>query len=563
MTTVSPRAWTSLRRVARLEPGEGGRLRASVALAFGAVMAGAGLLACSGYLISRAAQRPQILELTAAITAVRAFGIARALLRYGERLVSHDLALRVLSRLRAGFYAVLAPLGAAALGARRQGDLLSRFVADVDTLQDLYLRALAPPVVALLVILGAGLIGYLMLPAAGLVIAAALLVTALTVPVLTGLVAAAAGRRQAGARAGLTDLLLDSLDGSVELAVAGRAHDRVAQIKLLSDRLTRISRRDAKAAAGATTLSALLTGLTVTVLLLVAIPAVHRGSLSPVLLAAVAMLVLAVFEGLQPLPVAARALRGCAEAAGRLEAMRQVPPAVSDPFSPRPLPAAPSALTLENVSFAYSADPILIGVDLTFRPGCRAVLTGSSGAGKTTLAELLVRFNDPTAGRVRLGDADLRELRLHDVRRAVVLAAQDAHVFTTTVRENLLLANREADEGELWDALAAVQLDSFVAGLPDGIDTLVGEDGELLSGGQRQRLTLARALISGARFLILDEPTAHLDDLTAAALMQSIDRAAGDRGLIVITHRVEDLSAYDLTLELRDGAIHELGADGE
>jgi len=298
-----------------------------------------------------------------------------------------------------------------------------------------------------------------------------------------------------------------------------------------------------------------MTGMTVVTVLVVAIPAVGAGSLSPVLLAAVAMLVLAVFEGLAPLPVAARTLRGCAEAARRLEVMRELVPAVSDPPRPRTLQRRQAALTLEQVSFSYGAEPILQDVTTTFTPGCRVALTGSSGAGKTTLAQLLVRFNDPTKGRITLGDADLKELTLHTVRSAIVLAAQDAHVFTTTVRENLLLADREATEQQLWDALEAVQLDQFVQTLPDGIDTLVGEDGDLLSGGQRQRLTLARALICDADFLILDEPTAHLDDDTATALMRAIDRAAGGRGLIVISHRAEDLVGFDSTLNLANGKL--------
>lgn len=553
---MSGAAWTSLRSAARLESGEGRRLSASIALGFGAVMAAAGLLASSGYLISRAAQRPQILALTAVITAVRAFGLVRAVLRYLERLVSHDLALRVLARLRASFYAVLAPLGQSALGGRRRGDLLSRFVADVDTLQDLYLRALAPPVVAGLTILAGGVIGFLMLPAAGLAIAAALLACALVVPTVTALAAAAAGRRQALARAALTDTLLDSLDGSVELAVAGRGAERVTRITALSDVLTGISIRDALASAAATALSALFTGVALVAVLIVSIPALHGGALRPVLLAAVVMLVLALFEGLTPLPVAARTLRGCAESARRLNELESTTPAVSEPADPQPLPSDPrAALTLTHVTFAYDGPPVLDDVSVSFPAGCRVALTGSSGAGKTTLAQLLVRFADPTAGQIRLGAQDLRRLRLHDLRGSVVLAAQDAHVFNTTIRENLLLARRDAGEDELWDALRVVALDAWVRRLPDGIDTLVGEDGELLSGGQRQRLTLARALICDARFMILDEPTAHLDELTATALLESLDQAAGERGLIVITHRVDELGPFETVLNLHDGRL--------
>lgn len=545
----------SLRQSARLRPGERSRLGLSVGLAFGTVLAATGLLTASGYLISRAAQRPDILALTAVITAVRGFGLARAALRYAERVVSHDLALRVLARLRVGFYAVLAPLGATALAGHRRGELLSRFVADVDSLQDLYLRALAPPVVALLVIAGATVTAWLLLPSAAIVLALCMVVAALTVPLLTGLLAAAAGRRQALARAELTDELVESLDGAVELALAGRAHDRAERLSRRGDRLIGIARRDALAGAAATTLGSLLTGLTTIALLIVAIPAVHDGGLSPVLLAAIVLLALGAFEGLAPLPQAARALRGCAEAGARLQELGTLPPSVSDPAHPRPLPAN-GELVLDHVGFRYAdgTEP-LVDVEVTFGRGCRVVIQGSSGVGKTTLAQLLVRFQDPSAGTARLGGIDLRELALDGVRRTVVLAAQDAHVFATSIRENLLLANRDVDEDRLWDALEAVRLGAWVRSLPDGLDTLVGQDGDQLSGGQRQRLTIARALVTDADFLILDEPTAQLDERTAEELMGAVSRAAGDRGLIVISHRGEGLDDFDTALRLHAGRL--------
>ena len=270
---------------------------------------------------------------------MQGFGLARASARYAERLVSHDLALRVLSRLRAGFYSAIAPLGAIALGRQRRGDLLTRFVADVDSLQDLYLRVLAPPLVAALVIAVASLTAGIVLPAAGLALLSCLIVAALVAPAVTAVVAASAGRRQAPARAHLADELLEALDGSLELAIAGRGPERVARIDSAGATLTRLSIRDALAAAGATTLSALFTGGTLLVVLLVAIPAVHDGQLGVVYLAALAMLALGAFEGLQPLPQAARRARVCAAAAGRLQELELIEAAVADPASARALPA--------------------------------------------------------------------------------------------------------------------------------------------------------------------------------------------------------------------------------
>ncbi len=544
-------AWQSLRAAARMRGREGRQLSLSILLAFLTVVAATGLLSASGYLISRAAQRPEILSLEAVIVAVRAFGISRAVLRYAERLVSHDLALRVLARLRTGFYEVLAPLGATELGGRRRGELLARFVADVDALQDLYLRALGPPIVALLVIAATALTAGLMLPVAALVIGVCLLVAATAVPALTAMLAAAAGRRQAPARAALTTELVESLDGSIELAVAGRGPDRVRRVQALSDTLARISRRDAVAGATSSMLMSLLSGLTIVAVLLVGVPAVHSGALNSTLLAAVVFLVLGAFEGITPLPAAARSLRGCAESARRLDELTGARPAVLEPEHPRALALDRcDSLALEGVRFRYDGERdtewVLDGVDLRLAPGSRVVLAGPSGAGKTTIAQLLVRFIDPVQGRATLGGVDLRELPQHTVRHAVVLAAQDAHVFTTTIRENLLLANRAATEDAIWGALAATQLDDWVRSLPDGPDTLVGEDGELVSGGQRQRIALARAVLADARYLILDEPTAHLDADTAAAMMRSIAAAAGDRGLLVISHRDEGLDGFEL-----------------
>ncbi len=553
-------------RVARLRPGEGRRFVLSVLLGAAAVLAGVGLLATSGYLISRAAQRPQIIALSAVVAVVQGFGLARASARYSERLVSHDLALTVLSRLRAGFYAAIAPLGAIALGRQRRGDLLTRFVADVDSLQDLYLRVLAPPLVAVLVIAVAAVTAGIMLPAAGVALLICLIAGALVVPAVTAATAASAGRRQAPARAELADELLEALDGSLELAIAGRGRERVARIDAAGATLTRISIRDALAAAGATTLSALFTGATLLVVLLVAIPAVHDGQLGVVYLAALAMLTLGAFEGLQPLPQAARRARLCAAAAARLQELELIEPPVAEPASARALPArSPLTLALHQVDFGYDAatPELLRDLNLRLDPGCRVAITGPSGTGKTTLAQLLVRFIDPDSGRVTLGDVDLRELSLDDVRRSVVLIAQDAHVFTSTVRENLLLARRSATEADLWLALDAVRLGDWVRSLPDGLDTLAGEDGALLSGGERQRLTVARGLVSNARFIILDEPTAHLDRETGAALIANIADAAGDRGLIVITHRRADVAGFDIVDLHGDTEQGSLGHDRE
>ncbi len=540
----------ALLALARPEGGERARLTLSITLAVGAAAAAIGLLATSGYLISRAAQRPPILMLMVAIVGVRAFGITRAVLRYGERLSSHDLALRQLARLRQRFYRSLAPLVPGGLGTR-SGDLLSRFVADIDTLKDVYVRVVIPGLVSLLVIVGASAAAALMLPAAGPAVLASLTLTAVALPWCSSAAVARAARRQAPARARLTSELVESIDGASELAIAGRAVEQVRALERSDARLARIARGDALAVAGAQAAGGVLAAVGVLALLLVAIPAVHSGALSGVLLAALVFLLLASYDSVLPLSVSARALRMCATAAGRLQEVAHVNPAVTDPPSPRALTGT-GALCAEGVDFRYAPDEQLVleHTDLAIAPREHVALMAPSGAGKSTLAELLVRFHDPLRGRVTLDGVDMRELSQGQIRGAVVLCAQDCHVFNTSIRENLLIARRDASEQELLAALAAVELDDWAQGLPHGLDTLLGRDGELMSGGQRRRLALARALLADSRFLILDEPTAHLDVALAERVMHNVLSLCDDRGLLVITHDTTALEDFDRVLSL-------------
>ncbi len=546
---------STLLHIARAQPGERARLALSVALATGAAAAAIALLGTSGYLISRAAQRPQILMLMVAIVAVRAFGIARAALRYVERLVSHDLALRQLARLRLRFYRGLVPLVPGSLSSR-SGDLLSRFVADVDTLKDLHLRVVIPGFVAVLVLAGAALAAWIILPSAGLTVLVVLALAALLLPWLSTIVSSRAARRQAPARARLTSELVESIDGATELAMSGRAAEHVRRLKDSDTRLARIARSDAIAAATAAAAGEILAAVGVLAVLLVAIPAVHSRALSGVLLAALVFLLLAAYESILPLSAAARSLRLCATAAGRLHELTLSPPAVEDPVSPRTLTGA-GELCAESVSFRYEPGQpwVLEGAELRIAPGEHVALTGPSGTGKSTVAELLVRFQDPVRGRVTIDGIDMRELPQRQIRDAVVLCAQDCHVFNTTIRENLLLARRDAGEREIVRALAAVELDEWAAGLPQGLDTVVGQDGELVSGGQRTRIALARALLADSRFLILDEPTAHLDQSLARRVMHNLLSVCDDRGLLVITHDATALEGFDRALRMQHGAI--------
>lgn len=264
-------------------------------------------------------------------------------------------------------------------------------------------------------------------------------------------------------------------------------------------------------------------------------------------------------ESIAPLPGAAQRARACATAAARLEQICAPPPPVNDPAIPSPLPGHGS-LGVEHAILSYeSGGPrVLDGLDLELGAGEHVALIGPSGAGKTTLAELLVRFRDPDEGRVTLDGIDVRHISQDTLRAAVLLCGQDAHLFNTSLRENLLIADPGASDGDLWQALTVVELDDWAAVLPQGLDTPVGQCGELVSGGQRQRLALARALLSPAHFLILDEPTAHLDGPLAARVLERVLAHTPAQGVLVITHTTAALEHFDRVLELADGRLTQI-----
>jgi ATP-binding cassette, subfamily C, bacterial CydC len=511
------------------------------------VLFGVGLMATAGYLISRAAERPAILSLTIVIVLVRFFALARPLIRYLERLVSHDLAFRVLGNARFGLYQRIEPLAPVQLEGYRKGDLLSRMVADVDALQNLHLRAVGPPVVAL--VAGAVAVGVAaaVVPWAALVLTAGLLAGGVAVPAVSGSLSRRTGGRQAAARGELTAELVEVLNAAPELTVYGREGDSIDRVRAADSELVRLARRDAFAAGAGDGLALFVVGVTVAGVLACAISAHAAGNLDRTLIAMIALLALASFEAVQPLSAAARDFSATLAAGQRLLTLMDREPAVMDPSQPAPPPSPPLALALENVSARYppEEDPVLHGFSLRLEPGQRIALVGASGVGKTTVVNLVLRFLDPEQGRVTLNGCDLRELNQEDVRRAVAVAAQDSHLFSTSIRENVLLGRPEASDAELDEALRRARIYDWVSSLPDGVDTLVGEEGRQLSGGQRQRLVLARALLADAPVLLLDEPTAHLDPETAEELVRDIIGAANGRSVLLITHRLEGLALVD------------------
>ncbi|MEU6069504.1 thiol reductant ABC exporter subunit CydD [Streptomyces sp. NPDC047082] len=554
-----------LARVRALAGPRRGRLVLALLLGSLALGCAVGLMATSGWLISRASQQPPVLYLMVAVTATRAFGIGRAVFRYAERLVSHDAVLRMLADTRVAVYRRLERLAPAGLRTARRGDLLSRLVADVDALQDYWLRWLLPAGVAVAVSAGSVAFTAWLLPGAGAALAAGLLAAGIGVPLLTGAVARRAERRLARARGDLATRVTDLLSGTAELTVAGALPARTDAARRADGTLTRIASRAATATALGDGLTALISGLTVAGTALLGAQAVAGGRLDGVVMAVVVLTPMAAFEAVLGLPVAVRYRQRVRRSAERVYEILDAPEPVREPERPRQAPASPFPVVVKGLGARYSGQhrEALTGLDLILEEGRRVAVVGPSGSGKTTLGQVLLRFLDPGAGSYTLAGVDAYALDGDDVRRLVGLCAQDAHLFDSSVRENLLLAKKDATEAELRDALARARLLDWADGLPDGLDTLVGEHGARLSGGQRQRLALARALLADFPVLVLDEPAEHLDLPTADALTADLLAATEGRTTLLITHRLAGLEAVDEVLVLDEGRVVQRGPYAE
>ncbi len=533
---------------------------------------GIGLLTFSGYLLSQAALHPSLASLAVAMLGVRVFGVLRGVFRYLERLVSHDVTFRLLAQFRLRFYQALEPLAPARLMARTaitsmestSGDLLSRFVADVEMLQELYVRAISPPIVALII----GVIMWIVLGAYNVLFVLTLLtfflLAGIGVPLLIYGMSRRLERRIVQVRAAFNTSLVDSIQGIADLLAFDQADAQQERVENLNRQLVRLQGGRAFISGLREMLDLLLTDGCVWVMLLVAISLVRSGQLNGVYLAFIVLAALSSFEAVRPLANAAQQFGGCIEAARRLFAVIDVPPAVYDPENAASIPTTYD-LTVRHLSFRYNeqAPLVLNEVNFTVLQGHCLAIVGPSGAGKSTLANLLLRFWDYEHGSILLGGHELKTLRQQDIHQCISVIEQKTHLFNATVRENLLLACPEASNEEIELATRQASLHDFIQSLPQGYDTLIGEQGFKLSGGERQRLAIARAILKDAPFLLLDEPTAHLDASTEEDIIHSLRTFMQGRTTIIITHRLIGLDMADEILVMQDGRIQERGAHHE
>ncbi len=534
-------------------------LRATLVVAVVAGVLGVGcavaLLGVSGFLIARASEHPSEVALAVAVVGVRTFGIGRGIFRYVERLASHDAAFRVLADLRVAVYERLARIAGSGYRQLRSGDLVSRLVSDVDGVQEVFVRGLTPPLVAIGVGGGTVIAATAIFSPAGAALAVGLLCAGVAVPWVTAMLAQRSDARLAAARGELTARAGDVVAGAAELVAYGADTAAIASFDAADDRLTRLTRRSAVAAAVSSGLSTLAVGATVWGMLLLSVAAQHGGHLSRVALAAVVLTGLAAFEATGPLSAAAQQMAAARASARRIFEVIDLPDPVTEPADPLPVPAGPVHLRVHDARMRYAPDApfALDGVSLDVPAGHHVALLGRSGAGKSTLVTALTRMRDLDGGDITLNGISVTRFTSDDVRRVVGGCLADPYLFDSTIRENIRLARPDASQQELDDVAARARLLGWIQSLPLGWDTPVGAHGSSVSGGQRQRIALARALLADPAVMILDEPTAHLDQATGDALMDDVRRATRGRTLLLITHDRRHAAGFDEVVVLENG----------
>lgn len=536
---------------------------AALALSFLSLTSQVALLGTSAYLISRAALRPPtLLLLMVPIVGVQLFSIARSSLRYLERYTSHDVTFRLLSNLRVFFFARIERLPPEAIGRFHSGDLLSRAVHDVESLQDLYLRAIAPPVVLALVAVLVWSVISPLAPPVGHALAIALLLT--LVPAALELrIGRRLGEAVAAERAQLSAAIADGVRGAEEL-VAYRCVDAyAARLQAMQSRLLRAQRRLRRSAALTTALIGLLGDLAVVLALALAIPLLRQGRLPGWDLAVLGLVALGSFEAAQPLPEALQSLSRCLAAGRRILAVADEAPDIEQEEEGRTPEGSRIEFDGVEVRYSGSAAPALRDIDLNLAPGRHVGLVGASGAGKTSLLAALSGFAPCGAGTLHLGGVPLRQVAREKLWSEMALIGQDTTLFNASLRENILLGRPEAALDDVLAAVRSAGLEPLVASLPDGLETRIGEQGARLSGGERQRVAIARALLKDAPILLADEPTEGLDAITAAAVLRELLRLAQGRTLLLATHHLLGLEEMDEVVVLSGGRIVERGRHDE
>jgi ATP-binding cassette, subfamily C, bacterial CydCD len=557
----------------------------SVLLGFATIGSAVGLLGTSAYIISAAARQPSIADLQVAIVGVRFFGISRAVFRYFERLVSHQVSFNLLSNLRVWFYSAVEPLAPARLVQFQSGNLFSRITSDITALENFYVRAAAPPLTALLVAAGTAALLSFFSPSLALTVLFFMALLGLGLPLWMRQLGRHTGLQLQMVRSEMNTLLVDGIQGMFDLLAYGQRQQQENLVEAASLKLSSLQYSMAFLQALQTALISLISNIAMLAVLILAIPLVSRGQLDGVYLAVLVLVALSSFEAIQPLPLTAQYLESHLEAGRRLFELADSVPEVIDIRDPLPIPETPS-LAVHSLSFTYTvpgpsvgtyptanSDPtgainlkpfVLQELSLELTPGKRMAIVGPTGSGKTTLTNLLLRFWEyglerNGSGRISLNGFDLKNYDQNELRSLFGVVSQYTFLFHASIRDNLLIASPGASNEKIYEAARHADIHEFIESLPQGYDTRIGESGLKISAGERRRLSIARAILKDAPFLILDEPTANLDSLSEMRVLASIRQLMEGRSTLMITHRLVGMEWMDEILVIKAGREIERG----
>ena len=525
-------------------------------IGFATIGSGIGLLMASAWLITTAALMPALSALQIGITGVRFFGISRGVIRYAERLISHNTTFRILTRLRVWFYDAVEPLAPARLAAYRSADLLKRIVDDIQSLENIYARVLAPPVTAALVtLLMWFVVGHWSTIAAEGVLASQL-VAGIAVPLFTARLAAGTARGITALQGEQQLLAVDMVQGMSELRVFGMVGDYAERLNRTESQKLALQKKASLIEGLHESLTGLAMNGAVIWILYSMLPMVRTGATSAITLASLVFGVMASFEAFLPLTGSVQNIEADVRAGERLFEIIDAKPEVVPPAKPEPFPKS-TGIEVKNLAFTYpgSNRPALDGVSFSVPQGGRVAIVGPSGAGKSTITSLMVRFWNPAQGEIAIGGRNIDRLDPEELRRNIAVVSQRTYLFGQSIRENLLLAAPETTDEQLRRALSMAGLDA----LQSRLDDWAGQHGMNLSGGERQRLAIARMILQNAPVIVLDEATANLDAVTEQALLDTLDRASVGRTVLSITHRLHRMERYDEIVVLYEGKVIERG----
>ncbi len=530
-------------------------------LGFLTIGSSVGLLMTSAYIIAKAALHPDIGQLQVGIVGVRFFGISRGLLRYAERLFSHEVTFKLLSKFRVWFFESIAPLVPSKTGKFTSGDLLSRVVADVESLEHFFIRVVSPPLIALLV----GILMFFIFSFYSITIAIVFLIPYLlggiVVPVITYKLSKTYNNKIILLRAKLTELTIDGIDGNNELIAFGKVEKHKNQFNKTNSQLIELQQKMKLLSGTNESIIGLLMNIAVVLVFLATVPFVKLGIFNGIHLSVLALGTMAAFEAVLPIPLAFQYLDSSLKAAQRVfEITEQIPQ--KEKTNKKQLHG--KTIALKNVDFSYNKNEMILkNISIELKSNKKIAIIGGSGAGKSSIINLLLKFWEINSGELTIDNNNYKNISSEEIRNIFSTIPQKVFLFSNTIKENLLIAKPNATDNELWSALQKAELKEFVESLPNKLNAWIGNQGKELSGGEKKRIAIARAVLQDSPIFICDEITADIDSINELKIVNTIHSITAEKALIFITHRLVGMENFDSIYLLENGKIISVGSHNE